>query len=162
MRIITSFSMGLCISAAASLVPSMGFAETTVAPSVYATGLQAPRGLRFGSDGNLYVAEAGTGGTNATTPAMCQQVPAPVGPYTGGMTGRISKVGKDHKVTTVASGFPSTMDAMGDLIGVADVAFLNGTDDVWREAELGEGVDIVRDGHALLARGQQRRVHRFG
>jgi hypothetical protein len=30
-------------------------------------------------------------------------------------------------VTTVASGFPSTQDAQGDLIGVADVAFLDDT-----------------------------------
>jgi len=30
-------------------------------------------------------------------------------------------------VTTVATGFPSTQDAGGDLIGVADVAFLDGT-----------------------------------
>jgi hypothetical protein len=112
--------------AAASLAPSGTFAQAAAPASVYATGLQGPRGLRFGPDGNLYVAEAGTGGTNATTPAQCQQVPMPIGPYTGGMTGRISKVDVNHKVTTVASAFPSTMDAMGDLIGVADVAFLEG------------------------------------
>ena len=50
-----------------------------------------------------------------------------MGPYTGGTNGRISKIGPDGKRTTVASGFPSTQDAQGDLIGVADVAFLNGT-----------------------------------
>jgi hypothetical protein len=119
----------LCASAAVAavgFVSVLAAAETTVTPSVYATGLQGPRGLRLGPDGALYVAEAGTGGTNPTSPKMCQQVPTPVGPYTGGPTGRISKVGRDHKVTTVASGFPSATDAMGDLIGVADVAFLDG------------------------------------
>ena len=52
------------------------------------------------------------------------QVPAPVGPYTGGPNARISKIDKSGTRTTVASGFPSTQDAMGDLIGVNDVAFI--------------------------------------
>ena len=127
MKIINSMLLGVgAATAAICVLPTLTVAQSAVAPSVYATGLQDPRGLRFGADGDLYVAEAGTGGTHATTPSMCQQVPAPVGPYTGGLTGRISKVGRDHKVTTVAAGFPSTVDAMGDLIGVADVAFLDG------------------------------------
>src|SRR4051812_24610805 len=60
--------------------------------SVYATGLNNPRGLRFASDGTLYVAEGGTGGTNSTV-GLCpeEQVPPPVGPYHGSPTGaRIS------------------------------------------------------------------------
>jgi hypothetical protein len=126
MKTIYSMLMGLSATAAACAVPTLSLAQSAVAPSVYATGLQDPRGLRFGPDGDLYVAEAGTGGTHATTSAMCDQVPQPVGPYTGGLTGRISKIGSDHKVTTVAGGFPSTVDAMGDVIGVADVAFLDG------------------------------------
>jgi hypothetical protein len=72
------------------------------------------------------VAEAGTGGSNGTGKA-CKQVPGPVGPYTGGPNARISKINSKGKRTTVASGFPSTQDAMGDIIGVADVAFLDGT-----------------------------------
>lgn len=116
-------------SALVGLAPSPSIAQTSTEPTpfMYAKGLEAPRGLRFGPDGYLYVAEAGMGGTNSTSPSTCTQVPGPVGPYTGGTNGRISKIGSDGKRTTVASGFPSTQDAQGDLIGVADVAFLNGT-----------------------------------
>ncbi len=112
----------------AGFTPSHAVAQQPDNFTVYATGLQAPRGLRFGPDGDLYVAEAGTGGTNSTV-GTCQQVPGPPGPgpYTGGKTARISKIAPDGTRSTVASGFPSTVDAMGDLSGVADVAFLDGT-----------------------------------
>jgi hypothetical protein len=114
---------------AAALVewaPMGAVAQTPSTFTVVASKLEAPRGLRFGPDGELYVAEAGTGGTNSTGTA-CEQVPSPVGPYTGGPNARISKIASDGTRTTVASGFPSTQDAMGDLIGVADVAFIGNT-----------------------------------
>jgi hypothetical protein len=50
-----------------------------------------------------------------------------VGPYTGGPNARISKISPNGTRTTVASGFPSTQNAQGDLIGVADVLFLDGS-----------------------------------
>jgi hypothetical protein len=108
-----------------SFAPSLTLAQQPNTFTVIASGLNAPRGLRFGPDGALYVAEAGMGGSNSTA-GSCKQVPAPVGPYTGGSTGRISKVAPNGAVTHVATGFPSAQDAMGDLIGVADVAFLDG------------------------------------
>ena len=114
---------------AAALVewaPMGAVAQTPSTFTVVASKLEAPRGLRFGPDGDLYVAEAGAGGTNSTGTA-CEQVPGPVGPYTGGPNARISKIASDGTRTTVASGFPSTQDAMGDLIGVADVAFIGNT-----------------------------------
>src|SRR5205823_13835657 len=54
--------------------------------AVFATGLNNPRGLKFGPDGSLYVAEGGVGGTNSTV-GSCTQVIADVGPYTGSKTG---------------------------------------------------------------------------
>jgi hypothetical protein len=97
--------------------------------SVFATGVQNPRGLRFGPDGSLYVAEGGAGGTNSTV-GQCDQVVPPVGPYTGGKTARISKIDASGKVTTVVQGLPSSRDGLGDqsaVEGVSDVEFIGTT-----------------------------------
>ena len=107
-------------------MPVSAAPQTPSDAAIYATGLEAPRGLRFGPDGYLYIAEGGLGGTNSTG-ATCQQVPGPVGPYTGGKTARISKTNGNGSLITVASGFPSAQTATGDILGVADVAFINGT-----------------------------------
>jgi hypothetical protein len=109
--------------ATAALTPAPAGAQQTPADAtVIASGLLGPRGLRFGPDNALYVAEAGSGGTTSTA-GQCTQVPVPIGPYTGGPTARISKIGADGKRVTVASGFPSTISG-GGTIGVADVVFL--------------------------------------
>jgi hypothetical protein len=73
----------------------------------------------------LYVAEAGTGGSTSTK-GICTQVVPPIGPYTGGKTGRISRIDMYGNRTTVASGFPSSSDSMGDTSSVADLAFMDG------------------------------------
>jgi sugar lactone lactonase YvrE len=99
---------------------SAGLAEATV----FATGLEFPRGFTFGPDGTLYVAEAGRAGTNTTTPEECDQLPAPLGPYSNGPTGRISTIDSHGSRTTFAKGFPSAINGFGDVQGVADVAFV--------------------------------------
>ena len=133
MKLIGSLSSLIIASAAGSLAPIPSMAQQGIEPTpfILASGLEGPRGLRFGPDGYLYVAEAGTGGSNSTK-GQCPQVPgAPggPGPDTGGLTARISKISPGGKVTTVASGFPSVsigpMGANG-TIGVADVVFLDG------------------------------------
>src|SRR5437588_7670551 len=103
--------------------------HSSTSVSVFATGLNNPRGLTFGPDGNLYVAEAGLGGTNSTV-GQCTQVVPPVGPYTGGMTARISKINSTGKRTTVIDNLPSAEAnpaSGGDKLGVSSVAFIGKT-----------------------------------
>src|SRR5216117_1391008 len=98
--------------------------------TVFATGLNNPRGLKFGPDGNLYVAEGGIGGADSTE-GCCEQVIPPVGPYTGSVTGsRISKIDANGVRTTAVDNLPSSQTSanLGNLIsGAADVAFIGDT-----------------------------------
>jgi hypothetical protein len=100
----------------------------TATTKVFATGLNNPRGLKFGPDNQLYVAEAGIGGTNTTN---CTQVAAPIGPYTGSVDGsRISVINPAGVRHTYVDGLPSSQTSVdqGSLIsGVSDVAFVGHT-----------------------------------
>ena len=108
-------------------VTSGGASSAATQVSVFATGLDNPRGLAFGPDGDLFVAEGGVGGPETTTPADCEQVPFPIGPYSGGLTARISRISPAGMRTTVVDGLPSSQTSpdSGSLTsGVADVAFI--------------------------------------
>jgi len=124
----------IVILVAATLSPAAAAPATPAAAapaihlSVFATGLDAPRGLTFGPDGFLYVAEAGSGGTT-TTVDVCPklQVPPPLGPLKNGPTARISRVSPAGVRSTVVDRLPSSVTQLGgDYVGVADVGFVRG------------------------------------
>lgn len=108
--------------------PCVGGKTPTV--KVFATGLNNPRGLKFGPDGQLYVAEAGIGGTNSTD-GICDQVVFPIGPYLGSATGgRISRISHQGVRSTVTDNLPTSKANEiigGDIEGVSDVEFIGNT-----------------------------------
>src|SRR5689334_10055918 len=97
-------AMALTMSGPAGSKPTIirGVSPSSASVSVYASGFNNPRGLKFGPDGHLYVAEGGPGGSDSTV-GQCEQAagpPAGPGPYTGSTTGgRISKVVDGTRVT---------------------------------------------------------------
>jgi hypothetical protein len=118
--------IGLAVMIASATVAAAPPSVTT-----YATGLSNPRGLHFGPDGQLYVAEGGVGGSDMTI-GQCTQVDSrSVGPYSGSRNGSwVTRIDGDGNKVIVTNPFPSSQTNPGSgglTSGVADLAFIDGT-----------------------------------
>jgi hypothetical protein len=136
MRAVGAVACAIAVATAAGSAAAgpPGKSAAIVNPA-WATGLSSPRGLKFGPDGYLYVAEGGVGGTN----------PAPLGDFgncTAGLNGpgeyygsntgsRISRIDTTGAVTTFVDNLPSSGAPIpgpdGLVSGVADLAFVGDT-----------------------------------
>jgi hypothetical protein len=88
---------------------------------VVASGLDSPRHLTFSASGDLYVAEAGSGGS-----VSCAVHPD-LGKFCLGFTGAVTQVRDDGPDVEVLTDLPSIFnESNGEALGPSDIAFTGG------------------------------------
>jgi len=124
-RIFVRVLIAGAVAVAAALAPTPALASKPAAspkapkaPAVVIQGLNNPRGLAFGPDGALYVAEAGKGGAGPC-------FPSPEGGQSCfGTTGSLARV-QNGSLSRVLTGLPSLAGPDGSAaLGPSDVSFL--------------------------------------
>jgi hypothetical protein len=114
-RLISALIAALAVAVAAA---GSAVAATT---SVVMSGLDNPRGLAFGPEGALYVAEAGRGGSGPCTFSIRPFEPGQ--PFCYGPSGAVSRLwrGVQERVVT---GLPSYASRFGQASGAHDISML--------------------------------------
>ena len=96
-------------------------------PVVIASGLNSPRHLSFSPDGELYVAEAGSGGPRPGGPGTPNCAEHPLGLFCLGATGSVTHVrvhGPDDRVLTGLPSISNGAEPVGpEALGPSDIAF---------------------------------------
>ena len=111
------FSVFLLFLAAVSLSTGRASAEPNAVMTVIASGLNHPRGLEFGPNGGLYIAEAGTGGAGP-----CTILPTGL-TVCYGTTGAVVEV-LGGVQSDYITGIPSLGDTpLTEALGAHDIAF---------------------------------------
>ena len=105
-----SFGLLLCVLALGFRLPLITAAATTW--DVVVSGLDNPRGVAFGPEGALYIAQAGSGGDGPCGPG-------PEGTRCYGETGAISRYDvRSGGVTDVVTGLPSLATEDGQMFAI--------------------------------------------
>lgn len=104
-----------------TLVGAVASAGAAAAGTVLATGLNSPRGLVVADDGTIYVAEAGTGGTEKVSGGPAD----PNAGGTRGYTGQVTKITPNGTKSVLATGLASY--GGGEVVGPTAIVLAGGS-----------------------------------